>query len=92
MVPKEFKIWEANTKRAENLFYITSFKIISLADPGFSRGRNANPKGGGAKLIFWPISLKICVKTKTIWNESGGVSPWHPLESANAYWQELTTP
>ena len=30
----------------------------AMADPGFSRRGGTNPKGGGAKLSFWPFHEK----------------------------------
>ena len=40
---------------------------LPVADPGFPRGRGANPKGGGHQPIIWPISPENCVKMKKFW-------------------------
>ena len=53
-----------------------------VADPGFPRGRGANPPGGRQHTIL-PNFLKKCMKLKQISIPSGGSRPSSPLRSAN---------
>ena len=50
----------------------------SVADPGFSRGGGANPKGGRRQPIIWPFFLKNCMKMENFWARGGHA----PLRSA----------
>ena len=38
----------------------------------FQRSGSANPKGGGANLLFWSILPENCMKMKKIWLGGGG--------------------
>ena len=59
-------------------------RLTAVTDPGFSRGGGANPKGVGAKLLFWPIFPTNCTKIKTFGPRGGGrYVPGVPLGSAN---------
>ena len=49
-----------------------------LADPGSPRWARTNPKGGDAKLLFWPFSPINCRKFKKLGRE-GGAHPQSPL-------------
>ena len=39
---------------------------VAMADPEFHTGEISNPKGGGAKQLFWPFSPKTAWKWKKI--------------------------
>ena len=64
---------------ASNASYMTLAVVFyTVADPGFPRGKGANPEGGGANLLFCSISPKNCMKMKKK-NGPGSVSlvpPW----------------
>ena len=50
----------------------------AVADPGFPRGGGANPKGGGAKLLFGQFFRENCMKMKKFWARGGGAHPSRP--------------
>ena len=43
-----------------------------MADPGFPRGGDANPQGGGANLLFSPKFPENCMKMKEFRPRGGG--------------------
>ena len=56
--------------------------LITVADPGFSRGGGANYKRSYYLAIF---SQKLH-EIERIWTP-GGARPWRPLRSANVLWR-----
>ena len=48
------------------------FCECTVADPALPRPGDANSKGGDTSLIFWPIFLEDCIKTKKIGNLGWG--------------------
>ena len=52
--------------------------LNAVADPGFPRGGDANPKGGGRQPIIWPIFPENCMKMKKFWARGRGARPSRP--------------